>query len=99
MVTSLRVPDVEDMSQSFFATSGEHRSFNGVRHVGEAARLLPVSVEGDRLAGERLGHEPRDHAAIAALVDPRSVGVEVPNDRDAKALLGVGEREMFVHRL
>ena len=70
-----------------------------VGDVAEAARLLAVAVDLDRLAGERALDERRDHhPVLAALARPD--GVEQPHDDAVEIVLGVvREREELVHRL
>ena len=67
--------------------------------MAEAAGLLAVAVDLDRLAGERALDEARDdHAVHAGLA--RADGVEQARDDAVEAaLVRVGEREELVHRL
>ena len=56
-------------------------SFDQVRDVLEAAGLLAVAVDGERLAHERLIHEVREHAAI---VEPHPLAVRVEDADDVR---------------
>ena len=70
-----------------------------VADIGEAARLIAVAEDGDRLARQRLAHEGRQHHPVARGL-PRPDGVEEPDDDDGQLLLlPVGEREELVERL
>ena len=63
-----------------------------VLHVAEAARLVAVAVDLERLVRERGAHEAGDdHPVLAAL--PRADGVEEARDDDAEIpLLGGSAR-------
>ena len=67
--------------------------------MAEAARLVAVAVDLERLPLERPLHEGRDHhPVLAALAGPD--GVEEACDRAVEPVLGeMGEREELVHRL
>ena len=72
---------------------------HGVGDVAERARLRPVAVHLDRLAGQRPLDEARDHHPVLAAL-PRADGVEQADDhRVEPALEVVREREVLVHRL
>ena len=65
----------------------------------EAAPLGPVAVHGDRLLGERLVDEPRDHHPVApGLARPDRVE-QARDDRRQPALAPVGDRQELVERL
>jgi len=56
--------------------------------VAEGARLLPLAVDGDVLAVERLHEEIGDHATVVG-VHARAVGVEDAHDPDVHPVLPV----------
>ena len=64
IVISLAVADIEDLADGAgFVDQGYHGAHD-IADVGEAARLRAVAEHGDRLAGEGLPHEGRDHHPI-----------------------------------
>src|SRR5205085_11015047 len=72
-----------------------HEPFDGVVDVAEAARLLAVAVDGERVAAQRLDDEVAHHPAVTRR-QARAVAVEQAHDADRQvALAVVGER----HRL
>ncbi len=72
---------------------------HGVGHVAEAARLRAVAVDRQRLAGQRLLHEARDHHAVAAGL-ARADGVEQAKDRHRQPMLVViRQRQELIHHL
>ena len=79
-------------------TSFEQRA-DDVGDVLNAPRLRAVAEHRDRLAGERLPHEVRDHHAVLARL-ARADGVEEAHDDHRQlAFLPVGEREELVDGL
>src|SRR5207245_1429448 len=58
-------------------------------------REVPVADHRERLAAEQLPHEDRDHAADIQAVEPRTVDVEVAQDRHGETEPAVGQTEML----
>ena len=68
-------------------------AFDQVRDVAEAASLLALAVDRDRLAPERLLHEVGKDAAVVQ-AHPRAVGVEDAHDSRLDAVIAViGHRD------
>ena len=93
------VADVEDLADGARLVDQGYHSAHDVPDVGEAARLGAVAEHGDRLAGQRLPHEGRDHHPVLAGL-PRPDRVEQPDDDHRQlALLPVGQRQELVDHL
>src|SRR5439155_13802456 len=79
----LRRPDVvHTRSARDRCRCRSHGAAHRVRDVGETSGLSAVTVDREWYTGERLRREPGDDAAVAALIDPGAVRVEVAEDAD-----------------
>ena len=93
------VADVEDLADRAGLVDQGYHSPHDVPDVGEAARLRAVAEDRDRLAGERLAHEVRNHHPVLAGL-PGPDGIEEPHDDDGQLpFLPVGQRQELVDHL
>ena len=72
---ALRRADVEDLARDLARVHQPGERAHGVGDVAERARLRPVAVHLERLAGQRPLDEARDHHPVLAAL-PRADGVE-----------------------
>ena len=82
---------ISDVHRSVKVFRPVHHRLKGIQEivaVAERTRLATVSVDRDRLAGQRLSDEVADHPTVIRM-HPRTIGIEDANDPNIDFVLAV----------